>query len=120
MTSGDDSFNYFPENQLTKFIAAPPPYNFIDAKCVIPLGWTPLSVAGVLPILHCSFDCLNIMFTVQESTDFVEQTDSVMITTTTEVASALYLHRFFDAVNIYSYFRFRGKISLRSSPFQFH
>jgi len=25
MTSGGNNFNYFPENQLTKFIEAPPP-----------------------------------------------------------------------------------------------
>jgi len=36
MTSGGNNFNYFPENQLTKFIAVPPPKNFNDATCVIP------------------------------------------------------------------------------------
>jgi len=28
MTSGDNNFNYFPENQLTKFIAVPHPLKF--------------------------------------------------------------------------------------------
>jgi len=37
MTSGGNNFNYFPENQLNKFIAVPPPKKiFNDATCVIP------------------------------------------------------------------------------------
>ena len=44
MTSGGNNCDYFPENQLTKFIAVPLQKKFNDATCVTPpLGWTPLA-----------------------------------------------------------------------------
>jgi len=41
MTSGDNSFNYFPENQVTKFIAVRPKMSMTQ-RASFSLGWTPL------------------------------------------------------------------------------
>jgi len=58
MTSGGNNFNYFPENQLTKFKLCPPTYLFPPRISVthfaspgVPLIWdarTPLSIAAQL------------------------------------------------------------------------
>jgi len=45
MTSGDNNFNYFPENQLTKFIAVPPKISMTQ-RASSPLGWTPRARAA--------------------------------------------------------------------------
>jgi len=43
MTSGDNNFNYFPVNQLTKFIAVSPlKFQWRNVRHS-PLGWTPLT-----------------------------------------------------------------------------
>jgi len=41
MTSGGNNFNYFPENQLTKFIAVRPKVSMTQR--VSSPGWTPLT-----------------------------------------------------------------------------
>jgi len=45
MTSGGNNFNYFPENQLTKFIAVPRKISMTQ-RASFPLGWTPLMAAA--------------------------------------------------------------------------
>ena len=44
MTFGGNSFNFFPENQLTKFIAVPIKFQWRNVRYP-PLGWTPLTHA---------------------------------------------------------------------------
>jgi len=63
MTSGDNNFNYFPENQLTKFIAVPPPKISMTQRASSPLGWTPLRISLPLNLavnwrLHVLVDCV--------------------------------------------------------------